>query len=382
MFTRSRSRPRAAADNAPGPSTSVHVAPLPPQASIAADAAFQSIIHDYFASLSRDLHQPLVDSAVPASAFVSDPSIRAWLGFTPGILTLEGVLAYLRSIFYSVETICARIDGFPESIQKDAKVTWVFTACCCKSTQMYKFPKQDSIAILKVTAEFANTAAGTVTGGTSQSNSPDAIALAKYHSSLVMMHLWAHQTTVIRIAQFLRDSGLRVWMDRSHMSGAVFAAMQAAVLDSKIIIPCLSRTYGQSSNCLREIRYAAEQRKDMIPIRLDSGPFGECEFITTGLLYIDFGINPHISNQNLEQLVGEIRHVQKNGGGTNSGNLITNFTTGIDSDPVMAILESKFKPVKVIDQIVSRDYSRQAGTRDWLVEEVENWMADDSGKRV
>ncbi|KAJ1548642.1 hypothetical protein HK405_001403, partial [Cladochytrium tenue] len=177
MFTRSRSRPRTAANNAPRPPAPVHADPFPSKSSIAADTAFQSIIRGHFAPLSSDLHRPLVDSALPASAFISNPSARAWLGFSPGILTFEGVLAYLRSIFYSIQTICAGIDGFPEFIQKDAKVAWVFTACCCKSAQSYKLPKQDSIAILKVTAEFANMAAGTIAVGSSQSKSPDIVAL-------------------------------------------------------------------------------------------------------------------------------------------------------------------------------------------------------------
>ncbi|KAJ1568941.1 hypothetical protein HK405_011987 [Cladochytrium tenue] len=230
MSTGSQSWATVDTNDDTGP-TPVHVVPSPPQGSIAADAAadaaFKSIVRGHFASLSSDLHQPLIDPVLLASAFVSDLSTRAWLGFSPGILTLEGVLAYFRSIFYSVETICARIDGFPESIHKDAKVAWVFTACCCKSTQMYKPPEQDFIAIIKVTAEFANTAASTLTGRTSQPKSPE-----------------------------------------------------------------------------------------------------------------------------------------------------------INSDPVMAIIESKFKPVIVFDQVVNREYSRQDGTRNWLVKEVEDWMADDSGKRV
>jgi hypothetical protein len=56
---------------------------------------------------------------------------------------------------------------------------------------------------------------------------------------------------VIAIGDSLKKRGLSVWMDMDMMKGEIYRKMTEAVLQSKIICPCLTEKY-EVRNCCFE----------------------------------------------------------------------------------------------------------------------------------
>eukprot|EP00794_Sanderia_malayensis_P004991 gene4991-5650_t len=66
--------------------------------------------------------------------------------------------------------------------------------------------------------------------------------------------------------------------------------MAEGVEEAIVIVPFLSSKYDSSENCMRELNYAADHKKRIVPVILDEsykrkGPSG---LIISGKLYIDF----------------------------------------------------------------------------------------------
>ncbi|KAJ3205911.1 hypothetical protein HDU82_004887, partial [Entophlyctis luteolus] len=120
----------------------------------------------------------------------------------------------------------------------------------------------------------------------------------------------------------------------------------------------------------------------MIPIRLDNGPFGNCDFITSGLLYIDLGNNSFRLEDMFKKLLEEVRRVLRDKTESNVGRVLADAAVIPHGDRYTAVLNQKLAPLDVTDQIISREYSRQPGTRDWLLNSVKDWLGDNEGKRV
>ncbi|ORY42517.1 hypothetical protein BCR33DRAFT_718212 [Rhizoclosmatium globosum] len=120
----------------------------------------------------------------------------------------------------------------------------------------------------------------------------------------MLSYNWSQQPTVIRIRDSLVKRGFTVWLDLEQMSGNVYVRMCEAVLGSKVVIPCMSKTYEASGNCKRELGFAADQTnagKKIVPVRLDDGPFTWTALITSGLLYTYIGAKQVSNDQNWEE---------------------------------------------------------------------------------
>ncbi|KAJ3344015.1 hypothetical protein HDU83_005395, partial [Entophlyctis luteolus] len=120
----------------------------------------------------------------------------------------------------------------------------------------------------------------------------------------------------------------------------------------------------------------------MVPIRLDNGPFGPCDFITSGLLYIGFGNNSIRREDELKKLLEEVRRVLRDKTESNVGRALNDAAVIPHGDRYTVVLNQKLAPLDVTDQIISREYSRQPGTRDWLLNSITDWLSDNDGKRV
>ncbi|KAJ3278327.1 WD repeat-containing protein 20, partial [Borealophlyctis nickersoniae] len=104
---------------------------------------------------------------------------------------------------------------------------------------------------------------------------------------LMLSYQWDHQVVVKRLRDSLQQRGFNVWMDLAEMHGSVYDRMYEAVTKSKVICSCLTRKYELSANCKRELQFAADQRKSIVPTRLDKGPFTWSSVIVAGLLYVE-----------------------------------------------------------------------------------------------
>lgn len=79
---------------------------------------------------------------------------------------------------------------------------------------------------------------------------PDASKTKATNDSHVMIsYNWGHQTIMKHICSFLRNSGIKVWMDIDDMHGSTLQAMATAVEKADIVLVCFSQKYKNSDNC-------------------------------------------------------------------------------------------------------------------------------------
>ncbi|KAI8805138.1 hypothetical protein BJ742DRAFT_413861 [Cladochytrium replicatum] len=89
----------------------------------------------------------------------------------------------------------------------------------------------------------------------------------------------------VRIANALRTRGLKVWIDREFGGKDVYTRMAEGVIRSCVIVPCISKAYEADADRKKELGFAADQKRKVVPIRLSDGPFTWSALITAGLLY-------------------------------------------------------------------------------------------------
>ncbi|KAJ3126047.1 cytokinesis protein 3 [Nowakowskiella sp. JEL0407] len=134
-------------------------------------------------------------------------------------------------------------------------------------------------------------------------------SIQNYTHDVMLSYCWAQKDTVLRIRDALVARHFTVWLDESEMQGNIYAKMQEAIRNSAVIIVCLSSQYEQSANCTREISYAADVRKPIVPVRLDAGPFRFSDLITAGAIYVDLkNVTTADWSNRMDILAKNIRH--------------------------------------------------------------------------
>ena len=69
--------------------------------------------------------------------------------------------------------------------------------------------------------------------------------------------------------------------------------------------------FQNSANCERELCFASDNRKPIVPVRLDSGPFTWSHVITAGALYTDFSDASADWDEKIEELAANIESAAK-----------------------------------------------------------------------
>jgi len=125
---------------------------------------------------------------------------------------------------------------------------------------------------------------------------------------VMISYQWDSQKQVHKISDALKKSGINIWIDVDEMSRDVFDTMAKAVEHSSIVLVCMTSNYEKSPNCKRELNYAAEKKKNLIPLRLerDYKAGGSLGLITAGKLRFDFTDDSKFEEK-LESLKVEIR---------------------------------------------------------------------------
>ena len=133
------------------------------------------------------------------------------------------------------------------------------------------------------------------------------MATSEPSAQIMISYQWDSQKEAIRIKEALDKQGYTVWMDIDKMSGNIYKKMSEAVETSDLIIVCMSDKYEMSENCNRELQYAQDLRKKIIPIKLEKAykPHGPLGLIVSGALYFDFS-DPSQFDDKFEELTAEI----------------------------------------------------------------------------
>ena len=124
---------------------------------------------------------------------------------------------------------------------------------------------------------------------------------------IMISYQWDYQTEAIRIKETLEEQGYKVWIDIDKMSGNIYTKMSEAVETSDLLIVCMSSKYETSENCNRELQYAQDLRKKIVPIKIekDYKPHGPLGLIVSGALYVDFS-DPSQFHEKVKKLVAEM----------------------------------------------------------------------------
>ncbi|KAJ3032736.1 hypothetical protein HDV00_007174 [Rhizophlyctis rosea] len=137
---------------------------------------------------------------------------------------------------------------------------------------------------------------------------------------LMLSYQWDHQPMVLRLRQALQQRGFSVWMDLNQMHGNVYEKMYEAVTKCRVVCTCLTKKYELSANCKRELCFAADLRKSIIPARLDRGPFTWTALVVAGQLYIELvDLEGPAWEAKMDELAKEIRFALGTGGEVTGG---------------------------------------------------------------
>lgn len=71
----------------------------------------------------------------------------------------------------------------------------------------------------------------------------------KSKGHLMISYQWSNQPMLLKVCQYLRKNGFKVWMDVDDMAGSTLEAMARAVEEAEVILVCYSRKYKDSDNC-------------------------------------------------------------------------------------------------------------------------------------
>lgn len=88
---------------------------------------------------------------------------------------------------------------------------------------------------------------------------------------IMLSYNWGNQKILLQIRDRLQEKGLTVWMDVDKMEGSILEAMARAVEDAKIVLVCYSEKYKDSQNCRTEAEYAYSQKKEIVPLLMQTG---------------------------------------------------------------------------------------------------------------
>ncbi|KAJ3085272.1 hypothetical protein HK102_000158 [Quaeritorhiza haematococci] len=237
---------------------------------------------------------------------------------------------------------------------------------------------------------------------------------------VMLSYQWDAQQKVIAIRDALKERGLSVWMDVDLMKGDIYFKMAEAVLNSTVVAPCLTAKYEvgnfpaqilrisfllgvrnmseshplklilraklcsnliphlipqKSANCQRELKYAADIRKAIVPARLEQNPnyrFTWAGLITSGLIYIDVAnLSPGSEawKTHMDTLASEvcIRIEDKKQ---------ADATKPLQTAPSEADeLREWLKPVDFADHVKEYERSYVEGTRGWLLDMIRKWLS-------
>ncbi|CAF3914750.1 unnamed protein product [Rotaria sp. Silwood2] len=114
--------------------------------------------------------------------------------------------------------------------------------------------------------------------------------MADHRNKHVMLsYQWDNKATVLEIYDALTAQGYTVWMDvKGGMRENLHASMEDGVENSWAVVCFLTQAYQDSKNCQAELTYAKEQRKNIIPVYMQSSwkPSGYLGIILAGAIYI------------------------------------------------------------------------------------------------
>lgn len=96
-------------------------------------------------------------------------------------------------------------------------------------------------------------------------------------NDIFLSYQWDSQQEVLKLKEFLIKNGYQVWMDLTGLSGGdtLTEKLAEAISNSKIVICCITRKYAKSTMCRKEIHFAINEGKPLIPLMFEDVKISE-----------------------------------------------------------------------------------------------------------
>ena len=146
--------------------------------------------------------------------------------------------------------------------------------------------------------------------------------LSRIPNDLFISYQWDNQQDVIKLKEFLKRNNFQVWMDIAGLSAGdtLTEKLSQAILNSKIIICCITKKYAESTMCRKEIHFAINEKKPIIPLMFEYVKMSELDggvgFLISDILRINLFKDKNVLTNWLgplsEELLSAVRDSLKN----------------------------------------------------------------------
>ncbi len=150
---------------------------------------------------------------------------------------------------------------------------------------------------------------------------------------IMLSYQWNNQQLVKRVADMLKQRNIPIWFDiAGDMKGNINAAMANGVEGAAMVISFDTVAYSKSINCQKELTYACQLKKNILPVLLENHQTFQDTWL--GMIIASFnGINMRDDNQfnsTIEILVQRINAAleEKKNEQTHRSQVITKFEGG------------------------------------------------------
>ena len=116
-------------------------------------------------------------------------------------------------------------------------------------------------------------------------------------SHIMLSYQWNNQELVKRVADVLKQKNIPIWFDiAGDMKGNINAAMANGVEGAAMVVSFDTVAYSKSINCQKELTYASQLKKNILPILLENDKIFQDTWLGMIIASLN-GINMHDDNQ-------------------------------------------------------------------------------------
>ncbi|ORY48719.1 hypothetical protein BCR33DRAFT_848072 [Rhizoclosmatium globosum] len=296
----------------------------------------------------------------------------------------------LSAVFRNYQTLCYNMMTMESVLNSDSTLERVYTEATSKKV----LP-----SVFVITAQNPNTSIIPTT----VTSKPKIISTTQDISSeksfdVMLSYSWStkHLVKSLHTSLLQHTPTLRIWIDDREMDTDIYKGMVEGVLKSSLLLICLSRAYLSSANCNREIKFAADLQKPMVPVRMFDKMAGDDVgalmasrelavpfLITSGLMYVDFeGLVPGTEGWEgavravVEQVESRLAKVS----GSVGGGVLKRAGIEEEDGVGRVLLKNWLQPVDFSVDLENYEAEYVVGTREWVDSVVLQWR--ESNERV
>jgi len=185
---------------------------------------------------------------------------------------------------------------------------------------------------------------------------------------IMISYNWTHQPLVLKLAQALKEKGIKIWLDVEQMEGSTLEAMALAVEEASCLLICASQPYQNSRACRTEAEYCYQLKKPFIPLMVeDKRPTGWLGALLGSQLYIDFSKEANFDAKFQELVKTLQKHIKASGSSTVSSSSTVTTTS-------VATSSSSSGPTTTATIVSVTETNSRLSCREWTQPQISKWL--------